>query len=288
MGQLDTTTASYVMDDPREASRLYRKVDGPQWVETYFAEYMEGARNVLEVGCGSAPLLQAVAESFSPTRVVGIDMSLNRLQFFRSNQQHTGSTAHVLSANAYALPFPSGRFDVVYCRFLLEYLESPLRAIEEMVRVCRPNGRIILQDLDGQLLWHFPEDEDLEPLVHEVVNYLRTKGFDPFLGRKLFTFCHRATLQDVSVRVDSYHLIAGEIDAVNYELWKLKLDIALPQMVQALGNTEKAHEVQDRFLAYLKREDTLTYSVLFTVTGRKSCDAQRSSLNNDGAFCERC
>ena len=39
--------------------------------------------------------------------------------------------------------------------------ESIYLAVREMVRVLRPGGRLMLQDLDGQLIWHEPMDDAL-------------------------------------------------------------------------------------------------------------------------------
>jgi hypothetical protein len=74
-------------------------------------------------------------------------------------------------------------------------------------------------------------------------------------------------LTAIDVSVDSYYLCAGRIDAASLKLWELKLEIALPAIANALGGVAAAKEQKQRFLAYLQREDTLTYSVLFTVTG---------------------
>ena len=170
--------------------------------------------------------------------------------------------------DAQAMQFPADSFDVVYCRMLLQYLPKKERAVAEMARVCTPGGTVLLQDLDGQLLWHYPEDAVLQSAVEKVVRALGSTGFDPFVGRKLFWLARRAGLENIKVQADSYHLIAGEVDPEILKQWELKLDIAAPQMARALGEDE-ARECSQRFLEYLSRPDTLTYSTVFTVTGEK-------------------
>lgn len=76
-------------------------------------------------------------------------------------------------------------------------------------------------------------------------------------------------LTDVAVRVDPYHPIAGRIDSAEREQWHLKLDIARPAIARALGSTGAADKAVRIFLDHLDSEDTLTYSVAFTVTGRR-------------------
>jgi len=70
--------------------------------------------------------------------------------------------------------------------------------------------------------------------------------------------------------VECYHLIAGEIEPTILQQWELKLEIAGPQLARLLGSENEAREQSRRFLEYLRQPDTLTYSTVFTVTGKKS------------------
>jgi hypothetical protein len=94
-------------------------------------------------------------------------------------------------------------------------------------------------------------------------------GFDPFVGRKLFSLAHKAGLKNIEVQVECYHLIAGEIDLNILKQWELKLQIAVPQIARILGDEQAARVQVQRFLEYLRRPDTLTYSNVFTVSGVK-------------------
>lgn len=258
----------YLMDDPREAERLAAKVDPERWVETYLRRHLFSSCSVLDVGCGPGVIARAIGKLFPTTTVVGVDASAERISEAR---RLVGDCLNVemSEGRASCLPFESHQFDLVYCRFLLEYLPDRKDAISEMVRVCAPGGRVLLQDLDGQLVWHYPCDEGLQGDIGRVLRRLGMAGFDPFVGRKLFSFARSAGLCDIEVRAESYHLVAGRIDELNYHLWQLKLDIALPAMAKALNSRIEAEALRDAFLAYLRRDDTLTYSVVFTVVGTK-------------------
>jgi SAM-dependent methyltransferase len=50
-------------------------------------------------------------------------------------------------ADATALPFPDGQFDVVVSRFALHHMTDPDGAVAEMARVCRPEGSLALIDM---------------------------------------------------------------------------------------------------------------------------------------------
>jgi SAM-dependent methyltransferase len=263
-----TTANAYIMEHPAEAQRLLDKADPDLWISKFLAPRLEGVRSLLSVGCGPAVFLRELAETHPHIEVVGVDVSTRRVQAAQERLRGLPN-ARAYQGDAMALPFEANRFDLVFCRFLMEYLPDKPLAVREMARVCTPGGKILLQDLDGQLVWHYPEDTDLQRATERVVQHLSTTGFDPFVGRKLFSLCLGASLSDVTVELDPYHLYAGAIDAHNFSNWKSKLEIALPQIAAVLGSDEAARDYSRKFLDYLKNPQTLTYSCLFSVTATK-------------------
>jgi len=220
------------------------------------------------VGCGPGVILRSVANLDSSVRATGIDISRDRLQ--QAMERNRGnSRVQFVCGDAQSMKFQSNSFDLVYCRMLLQYLKEKERAVSEMARVSKPGGTVLLQDLDGQLLWHYPEDPAVQGTLGKVVAALGTTGFDPFVGRKLFWLARNAGLTNIDVQVECYHLIAGEADPEILKQWELKLEIAAPQMSRVLGSESEARKQSQAFLDFLRRPDTLTYSNVFTVTGEK-------------------
>lgn len=261
-------TIDYIMDDPREAARLEAKVDPGAWVQKYMARHITRGMEVLSVGCGPGVILGAVCALHPSLRGTGIDISPDRVdQAVRRNRENP--RMKFVRGDAHAMQFPAESFDLVYCRMLLQYLQKKERAVGELVRVCKRGGRVLLQDLDGQLLWHYPEDPTLQRAVEKAMNALGQAGFDPFVGRKLFWLARKAGLENLHVEVDCYHLIAGEAAPDIWKQWELKLEIARPQLTRVFGSEDEAKAYSQRFLEYLSRPDTLTYSTVFTVTGEK-------------------
>ncbi len=263
-----SASADYIMEDPREAMRLELKVDPHAWVQKYLAGRIHAHAEVLSIGCGPGVILREVCALDASIRATGLDISDERVQEAKQRNRENAQ-ANFVRGDAQAMDFASNSFDLVYSRMLLEYLKDKESAVKEMVRVCKRGGVVLLQDLDGQLLWHYPEDPVVQGTVEKVVRALAATGFDPFVGRKLFSLAHRAGLKNIDVQVECYHLIAGEIEPAILEQWELKLEIAEPRLARLLGSENEAREQSRRFLEYLCRADTLTYSTVFTVTGEK-------------------
>jgi len=264
-----TATADYIMEDPREAMRLEVKVDPDAWVQKYLAHRVRPSAEVLSVGCGPGVILRAVANLDPSIRATGVDISSHRLrQAAEKNREHP--RVQFVCGDAQSLEFQSNSFDLVYCRMLLQCLKDKRMAVCEMARVCKPGGTVLLQDLDGQLLWHYPEDPAVQRMLEKVVAALGITGFDPFVGRKLFCLARNAGLTNIEVQAECYHLIAGEADPHILRQWELKLEIAGPQLARVLGSESEAEKQSRAFLEYLRRPDTLTYSTVFTVAGKKA------------------
>jgi ubiquinone/menaquinone biosynthesis C-methylase UbiE len=99
----------------------------------------------LDVACGPGSVVCAVAAHVR--RATGLDATEAMLAEARRLAAAAGLDNvawHV--GDAYALPFADGAFDIVSCRYAFHHLEAPAKAFAEMIRVCRPSGRIVLCD----------------------------------------------------------------------------------------------------------------------------------------------
>jgi len=93
---------------------------------------------LLEIGCGTAPLLQAAALQYR--QVVGIDVAFRWLILARRRLADAGIHAPLLCACAEALPFPDAVFDRVVADSTIEHLRSPEEALRECARVLPAGG----------------------------------------------------------------------------------------------------------------------------------------------------
>ncbi|MDN3244743.1 class I SAM-dependent methyltransferase [Streptomyces sp. ZSW22] len=102
------------------------------------------APRVLDVGTGSGPA--ALAAAGAGARVVGLDREegLLRVAADRANGAEAGGSVRLVAADALALPFAAGVFDVVLSTFGVMFVPGPARAAAEPVRVCRPGGLVVV------------------------------------------------------------------------------------------------------------------------------------------------
>src|SRR5215210_1179053 len=96
----------------------------------------------LEVGVGSG--LNIPFYSPDVTRAVGVDLSEEMLRHARERAAQLDIPFTLMQADVEALPFPDASFDTVAISLALCTIPDPLQALQELGRVCRPGGRIVL------------------------------------------------------------------------------------------------------------------------------------------------
>lgn len=99
--------------------------------------------NVLEVAVGTGLNLAVYPADVTLT---GVDLSKPMLSIARTRAAQLGRVATLLLGDAHALAFDDGMFDTVVCTCGLCAIPDIDAAINEMRRVLRPGGRLILVD----------------------------------------------------------------------------------------------------------------------------------------------
>jgi ubiquinone/menaquinone biosynthesis C-methylase UbiE len=100
---------------------------------------------VLDVGCGTGALLRLAAERLPDAEFVGADASEVMLAHARAANPAPERVTFV-HARAESLPFPTGDFDLVMSTISFHHWGDQVRGLEEIARVLRPGGRLVLAD----------------------------------------------------------------------------------------------------------------------------------------------
>jgi ubiquinone/menaquinone biosynthesis C-methylase UbiE len=135
------SVALQVMTNPQ---RLFARLQRTSWYASMLDDWIEALGpqpgcSVLEVGCGPGVFSQRLAKQ--SLSVTGVDYS-HAMIASAKRLASTGLDLSFEQGDAHALGYAQGRFDYVIGASLINVIDSPIRALEEMQRVTAPHGSV--------------------------------------------------------------------------------------------------------------------------------------------------
>ncbi len=144
----------------------FEEVDRRFLSAAYFAVGSEGApfgrylrpgltegKSVLEIGCGMGT--HAALLAHAGAKLTAIDLSQPAVEMTRRRLELSGLVGRVEQADAERLPFPDALFDTVWSWGVLHHSRSFERCIDEVSRVLRPGGRLLLMVYHRRSLFYY-------------------------------------------------------------------------------------------------------------------------------------
>jgi arsenite methyltransferase len=100
---------------------------------------------VADIGAGSGFLTEALLKKH--VIVIAVDQSAQMLEIMKKKFAGTTEMQYRVGT-AEQLPIESGTLDHAFANMYLHHVEDPATAIKEMARTLKPDGRLVLTDLD--------------------------------------------------------------------------------------------------------------------------------------------
>lgn len=167
---------------------------------------------VLEVGSGLGILANEAARRVPAGAVYGVEFASEQV----AKARRDAPNVYFLRGDAQHLPFPDNRFDVVYCRYVLEHVFAPQQVVSEMVRTLKPGGRALAQENNNLQYAFDPDCPHFDALLPRYIALQQRLGGDGLMGKRLFGLFKRAGLQQVTL---SYQPEIHTSDTPDFRLW---------------------------------------------------------------------
>jgi len=132
---------------------------------------------VLEVGCGTGFTTKGIAERVGEENVIAVDITPEQI----AKAVERFEKVSFLMGDAENLPFKDGVFDASISAGSIEYWPSPSKGIQEMVRVTKKDGRVVIlapRKPDNRLMRKFAKSIMLFPSTQKMVLWMEKAGLD--------------------------------------------------------------------------------------------------------------
>lgn len=204
---------------------------------------IKSRQKLLEVGCATGEDVRTLAERVGEKgQVVGIDIDAHMIEVAKQRTDNQTLPITLQQGDAEQLDFADHSFHGCRAERLLHLLDNPLRALQEMVRVVRPGGRVVVGEPDWATLVLYPPGPSIDISVFE---------FDASMtiGRQLPSLFNQVGLQvlkivpvtcvitDFALANQVFHLKLQILSAV--ERGKIPQADALEWLINLAESTQK-------------------------------------------------
>jgi len=167
-----------------------------------------------DIGCGGGDVTLEFARRIGPRGMaIGADVDETKLDIARREADALGirnvefryfdirSTENDISSV----------FDVVYARFLLTHLDDPSRAVAAFYHYLRPGGLAIVEDIDFNGHFTYPESKAFQRYRELYCEVVRKRGGDPNIGPRLPILLADGGLEKVEMTIVQPAGIEGDV-----------------------------------------------------------------------------
>ena len=113
----------------------------------------EEFNDLLDCGCGTAPMLTLLKEKYPDKRYTGIDLTPKMIEVARAKHMQG---VELVVGDCENLPFEDNSFDAVICCQSFHHYPNVQDFFNSVYRVLRPGGRLVLRDMTAKsavMLW---------------------------------------------------------------------------------------------------------------------------------------
>ena len=235
-----------------------KQAEWTQYIRSHFMDQVIDSKpvRILEVGCGTGAVLSEFRDSGA--ELFGIDVEYDTLQI-----APPGAIPNPIHGEAHILPFPANSFELVFCHYLLLWVDNPNLAINEMIRVTRPGGWVAAfaePDYGGRIDSAGFSD-NLKALQ---IMSLRIQQANPLMGRQLpglFTESDLVNVQSgilgAEWKADQFHnfehdysVLIDDLENTNDPVTRAKLE----ELAEVIQNAQPGFSFVPTFYAWGKKE----------------------------------
>src|SRR6202167_5075949 len=163
---------------------------------------LKAGLRVLDVGSGPGHTTFELARRVTPGgKVTGVDINAEFVERSGARAREAALAAECVQSAFPRIPFPEGSFDRVWCKNVLEYVDSAADTVAEMARVTAGGGVVVAVDSDWDMLALDIGAKARERSDRIVAASKAIAIREPQIGRQLYRLFRAAGLDEVKVEI---------------------------------------------------------------------------------------
>jgi SAM-dependent methyltransferase len=189
---------------------------------------------ILEAGCGVGAQTKIIASKNPDSTFLSIDLSQDSInEAVQLAKSLRIKNVEFKQADIFNLPFNDNTFDSVIICFVLEHLQNPTQALNELKRVLKKEGTMVAIEGDHGSTFFYPDSKYAHAAIDCQIQLQRLNGGNSNIGREIYPLFQTIGLCDISVSPRMVY-----VDASRPQLVEGFIKNTFTAMIQGIG--EKA------------------------------------------------
>lgn len=223
----------------------------------YLIDRLLPGTDVLDVGCGPGTITVDIAARVAPGRVLGIDSAAEVVDAARAEAAGL-QNVELRVDDVFALDVDDASFDVVHAHQVLQHLTDPVAALQEMRRVCRPDGVVAARDSIYRAMTWFPLDPRLDRWLEVYCQVAESNDAEPDAGSRLLSWAQAAGFREVRSSASVWCYATPEERAWWGGLWADRISttrLADQAVERALATRDELADLADGWRSWAAHDD---------------------------------
>lgn len=155
---------------------------------------------ILEAGCGVGAQTKIIATKNPDSNFISIDLSEDSIKKAKKLIKSLDiKNVSFRQGDIYNLSFENEAFDFIIVCFVLEHLQNPRQALNELKRVLKTSGTMIAIEGDHGSTFFYPDSKNAHLAIDCQIQLQKQNGCNSNIGRELFPLFRSIGLSDISV-----------------------------------------------------------------------------------------
>ncbi len=200
---------NFTKNKETEVTRLKTQVE--LFFEKEFDLYkkigLKDGMDLIECGSGPGYLIKNILERLPACNAFALEIDSFLYSVLVENSTSDGKKLYTpINGSIYDTKFPDNKFDFVITRLVVEHLEEPLKAINELSRILKPGGKLVIVSNDfAYHLLTYPVIPELDEMYDAYCKSRFSEGGNPLIGRQLPVYLENSNFEKVRFEIVAVH-----------------------------------------------------------------------------------
>lgn len=172
----------------------------PQELPFLLPHALKPGLRILDAGCGTGEFTVRAAAAFPEAEILGVELEAINVAYAQPRVDAFAPRVQIQQGDLFNLPFADASFDLTVCRHVLQSIPNPHLAVDALIRVTRPGGRLHLLVEDYGMMFFGGTTPETDRFWTEVVLPAgQATKTDLHVGRHTWTLLKQRGLEDVQI-----------------------------------------------------------------------------------------